>query len=619
MRVNKLKYKLILLFGGFTFLLLSIILIYFYTSNIQYIETQSQGRISTYVNLLEEQISRECDITILELNTLKMQIENLPDKNEYMKKHFPQIKEILEKYLLDNPYKYSSISYFDSSVSQSITGQTNRLFNGEIVADIALTGGIPNHYPAKNLTGNISSAKRFMISKKVVDREIEITIPPSEDGAFYLLARIKINYFFRQIEERLNPPTSLKFIVVSNDSVVVYTENMKLMNQKLNTIDRDISKNGNQLIDTEFQFYKWKKYSDLNLYILIIDDYYIEADKLKNLAIKIFVFSFFILLVVLLLVFYFANRISTSIQKITDVAQLVAEGKFDKKLEIKRKDELGILINSFNDMIRKLDSNYKALNDLNVQLENKVRELTDTRNELSHKQRLALVGETISKISHEIQNKISGLSIWVQNLELQTSDTSPSRFYIEEIKIALKSFQDKLINFKKFYRQPQLNLQELEFVIFLKDIFDKYSLELKAKEITIVHNLENKSYPIIIDAEQFEEALVNILLNAIYYSPEKSTIEISLNDSAEYITLNICDNGPGIRSDDKEKLIQPFYTTKSSGSGLGLAISNNIILAHNGKLNYFNKKEGGACFQIVLPNNLFLTNNIKREYENSPG
>ncbi|RJP65667.1 MAG: sensor histidine kinase [Ignavibacteriales bacterium] len=619
MRVNKLKYKLILLFGGFTFLLLSIILIYFYTSNIQYIETQSQGRISTYVNLLEEQISKECDITILELNTLKMQIENLPDKNEYMKKHFPQIKEILEKYLLDNPYKYSSISYFDSSVSQSITGQTNRLFNGEIVADIALTGGIPNHYPAKNLTGNISSAKRFMISKKVVDREIEITIPPSEDGAFYLLARIKINYFFRQIEERLNPPTSLKFIVVSNDSVVVYTENMKLMNQKLNTIDSDISKNGNQLIDTEFQFYKWKKYSDLNLYILIIDDYYIEADKLKNLAIKIFVFSFFILLVVLLLVFYFANRISTSIQKITDVAQLVAEGKFDKRLEIKRKDELGILINSFNDMIRKLDSNYKALNDLNVQLENKVRELTDTRNELSHKQRLALVGETISKLSHEIQNKISGLSIWVQNLELQTSDTSPSRFYIEEIKIALKSFQDKLINFKKFYRQPQLNLQELEFVIFLKDIFDKYSLELKAKEITIVHNLENKSYSIIIDAEQFEEALVNILLNAIYYSPEKSTIEISLNDSAEYITLNICDNGPGIRSDDKEKLIQPFYTTKSSGSGLGLAISNNIILAHNGKLNYFNKKEGGACFQIVLPNNLFLTNNIKREYENSPG
>jgi signal transduction histidine kinase len=270
-------------------------------------------------------------------------------------------------------------------------------------------------------------------------------------------------------------------------------------------------------------------------------------------------------------------------------------------------------------MVGKLDSNYKAMNDLNVQLENKLKELTETRNELSHKQRLALVGETISKISHEIQNKISGLSIWVQNLELQTSDNSPSRLYIEEIKIALKSFQDKLVNFKKFYRQPQLNLQEIELVTFLRDIIEKYSLELKAKEITLIHNLENKYCPITIDAEQFEEALVNILLNAIYYSPDKSTIEINLCDSAEYITLNICDNGPGISLDDKEKLIQPFYTTKSSGSGLGLAISNNIILAHNGILNYFNRKERGACFQIVLPNKFLLTDNFKREYENSSG
>ncbi len=616
MRINKIKYKLILLFGGFTFLLLSTILVYFYTSNLQYIKTQSETRANTYLRLVEEQTKRECNITALELKTLKMQMDNLADTKYDLPKLFPEIKNILEKYLVDNPYKYSSLAYFDSKTEQVITGQTNRLFNGEIVADINLTGAITNIFSSRNLIKNINDIKEFGISREVINGEIEITIPPTMNNTFYLLAEVKINYLFAQIKEKLNLPSSLNFTVITNDSIVVYSEDMKLMNQNLSSVRQNNVPNGFNFIGNDFQFYKWEKYPDLNLSIVVVDEYSDDVTRLKKLTIDIFVFSIIILLIVLLIVFYFASRISVSIQKITDIAQLVATGKFDKKIDIERKDELGILINSFNDMINKLDSNYKALNELNVQLENKISELTETRNELSHKQRLALVGETISKISHEIQNKISGLSIWVQNLELQTSDSSPSKFYIDEIKTALKSFQDKLVNFKKFYRQPQLDTKEIELISFLKNILNKYSLELKAKEINLVNNFENKSVPIMVDAEQFEEAFVNILLNAIYYSPEKSLIEMNVVDSVNSIVLEICDYGPGIKPDDKEKLIQPFYTTKSTGSGLGLAISNNIIQAHNGKLNYFNRKEGGACFRIILPNNLSLTNSLKREYEN---
>jgi signal transduction histidine kinase len=283
------------------------------------------------------------------------------------------------------------------------------------------------------------------------------------------------------------------------------------------------------------------------------------------------------------------------------VAKFVAIGDFSKKIELKRNDEIGILIDSFNDMINKLDLNYKELTLLNKQLENKIQELIQTKTELSQKQRLALVGETISKISHEIQNKISGISIWVQNLEFQLKNDETAKIYLGEIKEALKSFQDKLVNFKKFYRQPQLNKQKIELNSFIDNILNRYLLEINSKEL-VIKKIYGNNIPLLCgDKEQLEEVILNLLINALYYSPEKGTLEVRTYLSDDNICLSISDEGPGIKQEDLDKILQPFFTTKSSGSGLGLAIVNNIVSAHNGVLKYFNKKSGGSSFEIFLP------------------
>ena len=65
--------------------------------------------------------------------------------------------------------------------------------------------------------------------------------------------------------------------------------------------------------------------------------------------------------------------------------------------------------------------------------------------------------------------------------------------------------------------------------------------------------------------------------------------------------IAICDNGPGLNADMKEKITEPFYTTKSNGTGLGLPVVNAVVRAHYGKLNFFNQKDGDACFVMSLP------------------
>ncbi len=116
----------------------------------------------------------------------------------------------------------------------------------------------------------------------------------------------------------------------------------------------------------------------------------------------------------------YTNKISKSLNEISKVSTLVGIGNFKNKINIYRNDELGLLIESFNQMVDNLKESYEKLNITNKELESKIAELVKTKNELTKKEKLALIGETISKISHEIQNKISGVSVWVQNLEMQT-------------------------------------------------------------------------------------------------------------------------------------------------------------------------------------------------------
>jgi signal transduction histidine kinase len=602
----KIKYKIILLFTVFTFLLLTAIFLYFYISNKEYIREQSKANIEFYSVLFIETLQKELTNTYLELDGLRDQLKNYAEVIKPGATTESDFSRTLNTYLLIYPYRFLDIYIRYNKWLKVLKVSPTRSFNGDLTLtenwiDTLKTPALISYKDNKKKSGQ----NHYEYWKD----EITLNLPASAGKPIELFVILKLDYLIEESMSKINFPGTISLSLVNMDSVVVFSTLKKNTNQHINIVLPFAKTPSSNPEETQQPFsinntmMRWYKIQQLDYKIFIQDNYSQSIESLNSVAIRILIFSVLIMMLVLIVTIFFSNRLSITLNRLTKVANQVAKGDFSKKIELRRNDEIGILIDSFNDMVTKLDQNYRELNNLNKQLETKIHELIQTKSELSQKQRLALVGETISKISHEIQNKISGISIWTQNLEFQLKNDETAKIYLGEIKEALRSFQDKLVNFKKFYRQPQLNIQKIEINPFIENIINNYLLEINSKELVVKKTFGSNLPSFCGDKEQMEEAFINLLINALYYSPQKGVMEVKSFLSGDKICISISDEGPGIKHEDLDKIVQPFYTTKQSGSGLGLAIVNNIVSAHKGKLKYFNKENGGTCFEIILPLN----------------
>jgi two-component system nitrogen regulation sensor histidine kinase NtrY len=106
-----------------------------------------------------------------------------------------------------------------------------------------------------------------------------------------------------------------------------------------------------------------------------------------------------------------------------------------------------------------------------------------------------------------------------------------------------------------------------------------------------------------LDAEQFKRVMINIFDNAIQAMSHIGKIDVVLtfNIPSNIALIEIADNGPGIKSENREKLFHPNFSTKKEGTGLGLAIARRIIKEHGGKINVRDNVPAGTVFTIEIP------------------
>ncbi|HSG53468.1 MAG TPA: ATP-binding protein, partial [Rheinheimera sp.] len=111
------------------------------------------------------------------------------------------------------------------------------------------------------------------------------------------------------------------------------------------------------------------------------------------------------------------------------------------------------------------------------------------------------------------------------------------------------------------------------------------------------------------DSHLLARAIENVLRNAVKYSPIQSQISCHLSNAADNVTIDICDQGPGIDHDKLEAIFEPFYrvsqsrSTATGGTGLGLAIVAQVVRQHGGMVSASNRTAGGLCISIKIPLN----------------
>jgi signal transduction histidine kinase len=601
----KIKFSLFLII--FTVILLTTVLLYLYLTSRNSIKKTATRDVELYTQIFSDNFKNVVSNSVHELSGLQSQINrDLIQPNEWSNLD-AMSQNPIEHFVIGYSPKYSEIFFYYSFWEKILKVVPVKIFGGEV----------RNHYEWINReTFRFSSSTADSLSKEIWGPDMEsgerfTYISVSEDSTekINIVASIALDYLIEQTLNNFNFPPEMEVIITDTTGIILYSSQKENINQYIQRTHPKVGESINlhSFPETENDSktkkiaWHWHDLQTPTVFIILSNNYSPEFQQLNATFLRMILYAAFILALVLIVVWILAQKMTDTFSQITTVADKVADGDYSRKIAINRQDELGTLVDAFNDMVDKINASYRSLNQVNIELQDKISELTKTRAELSQKQRLALIGETISKISHEIQNKIGGVSIWVQNLEMQLKEDASVQIYIDEMKSALNSFMAMLTNFKRFYREPQLQKTRFSINEIIENIESNFWKEIEERKILVIKSFPSENIIVRADKDQIEEAIINVFINALYYSPAESKIDIQVEQTDLDVKISICDEGPGISIESSEKLLQPFFTTKSSGSGLGLAIVDNIIQAHRGTFSFFNREVKGACFTIQFP------------------
>ncbi|HYA89107.1 MAG TPA: ATP-binding protein [Nitrospirota bacterium] len=236
--------------------------------------------------------------------------------------------------------------------------------------------------------------------------------------------------------------------------------------------------------------------------------------------------------------------------------------------------------------------------------------------------KLASLGTLVAGIAHEINNPlgiIAGYSEALLDRATDTVLTSVPEF--EDFPEYLKTIHSEIFRCKgilksllEFARPSGGTFREIDINELIKEVL----LLLKHRTAKLKHTLEldlNREVPkIYADAGSLRQLLMNLLLNAIYFTPEGGSIfiktehddgegETRMNDCASRVRLSVADTGSGIPEDLIDKIFDPFFTTRpvGEGTGLGLTISHRIVEEHGGAIDVKSRPGKGTTFIITLP------------------
>ncbi len=229
----------------------------------------------------------------------------------------------------------------------------------------------------------------------------------------------------------------------------------------------------------------------------------------------------------------------------------------------------------------------------------------DNLTKLEKAQRLAAWQEVARRIAHEIKNPLTPIQLSAQRLrkrylKIITNDreifeqcTGTIISQVDEIKRLVTEFSD-------FARMPRVKKQLADIIAIADDTLVLYREGHKHISFT----LEYDTVPLFaFDAVQIKRVLINLLDNAVSVLAHGGaiSIEIQLHEEENTVKLIICDEGPGISFQVKQRLFEPYFSTRKSGTGLGLAIANTIITEHNGVITVHDNMPTGTIFTVELP------------------
>ncbi len=216
-------------------------------------------------------------------------------------------------------------------------------------------------------------------------------------------------------------------------------------------------------------------------------------------------------------------------------------------------------------------------------------------------EKLAAIGNLAAGIAHEVRNPLSSIKGYVTYFATLFDEDSENKKSAMLMAGEVDRVNRVISELLEFARPTNLNLKETDIKILIEHSVKIVAQESKYAEVKITLDLPVEVPKIAIDPDRMLQVLLNLYINAIQAAKGNGKVTVRLKSLEGSIRLNIRDNGIGIPFDDREKIFDPYYTTKKGGTGLGLAIARKIISDHDGSISVKSKPDKGTVFSIIIP------------------
>lgn len=390
--------------------------------------------------------------------------------------------------------------------------------------------------------------------------------------------------------------------------------------------------------------YKWDRPNDANNYIYsklslvrhlpelgwyICSSVYIDElqSSGKLLSQRILTIGLITFMCAIFLVLIFSYWVTKPINALVLVAKKVSQGDLTVTSGISRPDELGILGKAFDDMVNQMRENIETLDlkvasrtqtlaTTNTQLQQAMSESQQAQQQLAQVQHINAVGQLAGGLAHDFNNI---LTIILGNLLAAKQDNEGNELLLLRLLPAIKASRkgsDITNRLLSFSRRQYLLPCRVDVTALIDETIGLLKGSLPSK-ITINTDYLSKELQAYVDANQLENCLINLVLNAKDAMPNGGDINIIVNKKivndtllfdeevklGNYLDITIQDNGHGFPEEAINKAFEPFFTTKAThqGSGLGLSMVFGFIKQSQGYIRIANNASGGAKISLLLP------------------
>ncbi len=428
----------------------------------------------------------------------------------------------------------------------------------------------------------ILSSMDYVLDETTYERTTEKLPLIFKDKIYEIANNLNVDFNIYDLQGNLVKSSAAN---IENDSI-----SRCLSPEILNQLNFSVNKRfveKNEVIGGDFQS-SYILFTDYNakplgiLHVPYFDDNSFNEDELKEFLVRLGYAYFFMILVAISFAYFVSRYITRSLKTIGDKMNETRLEKRNKKIELEGASvEVSALVKSYNSMID---------------------ELEESAVQLATSEREQAWREMAKQVAHEIKNPLTPMRLTVQSFQRKFDPSDPeARQKVEEYSKTLiqqidtmSSIASAFSNFAKMPAQKNEELNVVEVVDLALDIFSE-------NYITFIP--EQKEIIATFDRTQLIRVVTNLVKNAIQAIPNNKTPKITVKVFSEEnnIVLTVEDNGNGIIDENKSKVFEPKFTTKTSGMGLGLAMIKNIIETYNGSITFVSEENEGTTFKVSFP------------------